>query len=110
MRHLYTLGESIFHKFGFEYQITLSFLNGRASCAIMSISFDKTDTEETARALACSEMLVDRLMDEGYIPYRGSPAVLERVRQKTSDYWKKLSALKQSWDPQGILAPGRYIS
>ncbi len=103
------LVEPIFHQFGFEYQMTLSCTTERALSAIMSICFDKHSKEETTRAEQCGEKLLDVLLAQGYVPYRGSPAVMQQVRKQAPVYWKAVAQLKQAWDPQNIIAPGRYI-
>ena len=109
VRELTTLVEPIFHQFGFEYQMTLSCTTDRALSAIMSISFDKNSRQETARAGQCSQKLLGVLLAQGYVPYRGAPSVMEQVRKQASAYWRAASQLKQAWDPQNIIAPGRYI-
>jgi len=103
------LAEPLFHQFGFEYQVTLSLTTERALSAIMSICFDKSSREESARAKACSEKLMDVLMNAGYVPYRGSPAILASIRKYSPAFWTAAAKLKQTWDPDGLIAPGRYI-
>jgi len=109
VRDFTILVEPIFHEFGFEYQMALSCSTDRALCAIMSICFDKHSLEETARAEKCGEKLLGVLLTQGYVPYRGSPMVMEQVRKQAPVYWKAVAQLKQAWDSQNIIAPGRYI-
>jgi 4-cresol dehydrogenase (hydroxylating) flavoprotein subunit len=109
VRELTTLVEPIFHEFGFEYQMTLSCTTDRALAGIISISFDKDSLGETARAEQCSKKLLDVLLTQGFVPYRGSPAVMEHVRKQAPVYWEAVAQLKQAWDPQNMIAPGRYI-
>jgi 4-cresol dehydrogenase (hydroxylating) len=109
VREFTKLVEPLFHQFGFEYQMALSCTTERTLSAIMSISFDKNSLEETARAEQCAEKLLGVLLAQGYVPYRGSPAVMEQVRKQAPAYWKAVAHLKQAWDSQNILSPGRYI-
>jgi 4-cresol dehydrogenase (hydroxylating) flavoprotein subunit len=104
-----SLARGTFHESGFEFQIAYSCVEDRVLCAIITLCFDKSNIEEESRAKACCEKLTDRLLEKGYVPYRGSPLVMEHVRRKSPQYWSALSRLKRAWDPQGILSPGRYI-
>jgi 4-cresol dehydrogenase (hydroxylating) flavoprotein subunit len=103
------LAEPVFHEFGFEYQVTISCITERALSAVMSICFDKSNAKECSRAFACCQKLTDVLLVAGYIPYRGSPLIMERIWKQAPDYWKVLSKLKHVWDPDRIIAPGRYL-
>jgi 4-cresol dehydrogenase (hydroxylating) flavoprotein subunit len=102
------IAEAIFRQLGFEYQVTFSFSNERALCAIMSISFDHENPDERDRARQCETRLFDALMSRGYVPYRGSPSVQRALYQASPSYWGQIQKLQRAWDPQGLLAPGRY--
>ena len=74
--------EKTFHQFGFEFQVTVSCLNERALCAVMSICFDNQSEDEKARAEACRQQLLRDLTENGFIPYRseiGRASCRERV-------------------------------
>jgi 4-cresol dehydrogenase (hydroxylating) flavoprotein subunit len=102
------IGDTIFRQFGFEYQVTFSFANERALCAIMSISFDHENPEERDRARQCETHLFDALVSHGYVPYRGTPSVQRALYQASPSYWRQIQKLQRAWDPMGLLAPGRY--
>src|SRR6185437_4886695 len=68
-------GARVMRHHGFEYQVTFSFTNARALCAIMSISFDHASSQESERARRCEIELFEKLMEQGYVPYRGSPRI-----------------------------------
>lgn len=104
-----SLSEPIFHEFGFEFQVTLSCLNGRALCAVMSICYDRGSIEERRRAESCEERLMSRLMEEGFYPYRASARQQEMLRRVSPAAWEAARRLKKAWDPGGVLAPGHYI-
>jgi 4-cresol dehydrogenase (hydroxylating) len=103
------LCETVFHEFGFEFQATLSCVNERSLCAITSISFDRQNFEEAARAGRCEDKVIATLLAHGYLPYRSSYAVQERFWEAPRSYWRAIQTLKKAWDPQGMLSPGRYI-
>jgi len=110
VRKLTALVEPIFHEFGFEYQVTLSCINDRALCAIMTISYDHASSDETERAARCRDKLLKELLKEGYIPYRISAEMADPIRQAAPDYWRVVGDLKKAWDVERIIAPGRYLS
>lgn len=102
------IAKSIMHQHGFEFQVACSSISERSLSGVFSVCFDKTNAEEAARARVCGEELTDALLAKGYVPYRGSPEVLARVRTKSPHYWTALMRLKLGWDPEDLLSPGRY--
>ena len=102
------VAEPIFHAFGFECPMALSLVNERAICATLSIHFDRGNAEECRRARECETSLVEALIAAGFIPYRGTPSTQAAIRAAAPEYWNAVERLKGAWDPDGILAPGRY--
>jgi 4-cresol dehydrogenase (hydroxylating) flavoprotein subunit len=94
---------------GFEYQVTFSLVSDRASAAVISICFDRSDAEETARAAVAHDALLRALLENGYVPYRGTDRALAILREANPDFWRVASRIKSSLDPGGVLSPGRYI-
>jgi len=109
VEELERIAEPILHRFGFEFQVSMAFLNERSICAILPISFDRASADETARARDCHERLLQILLDHGYVPYRGSVAAQKKMREAAPVYWQAVARLKKAWDPADILAPGRYL-
>jgi len=103
------VGETHCHRFGFEYQVTLSQVSERALCAVMSIHFDRSNPEEAARAAACHDALVMELLKRGYEPYRGTPRTAELLHAAAPEFWETAGKLKRALDPHELLAPGRYL-
>jgi 4-cresol dehydrogenase (hydroxylating) len=103
------LAEAAFHEYGFEYQATITAINERALIAVLSISFDHSSADERERAHQCQSLLLDKLLDRGYVPYRGPASVLQLVWPRAPEYWQFLSSLKRHSDPAGVVAPGRYL-
>ena len=101
--------EKTFHQYGFEFQVTVSCLNERAVCAVMSISFDNQSEDEKARAQACHQQLLRDLTHQGYVPYRSASLFPTILWEASPDYWQAVERLKAAWDPAGILAPNHYI-
>jgi 4-cresol dehydrogenase (hydroxylating) len=101
--------EKTFHQFGFEFQVTVTCLNGRALCAVMSISFDRQSEDERARANACHQQLLGNLTEKGLIPYRSSSVFPTMLWEACPGYWQAVERLKAAWDPAQILSPNHYI-
>jgi len=101
--------EKTFHQFGFEFQVTVSCLNERALCAVMSISFDRQSADERERAKACHQQLLGNLTEKGFIPYRSSSIFPAMLWEASPDYWQAVEKLKAAWDPAQILSPNHYI-
>ena len=94
---------------GFEPAISLTVLTERTLSCIISIAYDREVPGEDARAMACYHELLERLAGKGYYPYRLSTGSMSSMACPGS-YTQVLQAIKQTLDPAGVLAPGRYIA
>lgn len=93
--------------FGFEPMISLTMLTPRTVSCVVSISYDREIAGQDEQAMACYEELVRRCDRCGYYPYRlGIQSMAHRNRQ--DGYSDLIRNLKKTFDPNGILAPGRY--
>jgi 4-cresol dehydrogenase (hydroxylating) len=93
---------------GFEPCISLTLITERAIACIISISYDREEAGQDERAMACYQDLLRQLAQRGYHSYRLSIASLDAA--ETSDnYTGLLRSVKRTLDPEGILAPGRYV-
>jgi 4-cresol dehydrogenase (hydroxylating) flavoprotein subunit len=93
---------------GFEPQMSISLATERSAIAVTTISYDRDEPGEDARALACYGALMEALLSRGYPPYRLTVASMGYAAED-DDYGALLGGLKATLDPRGILAPGRYI-
>jgi 4-cresol dehydrogenase (hydroxylating) len=94
---------------GFEPAISLTMITERALACIISLAYDRDVPGEDARAAACYHDLLDRLARDGYHSYRLSIDAMNAMEGSTA-YTGFLRQLKESLDPAGILAPGRYLA
>jgi 4-cresol dehydrogenase (hydroxylating) len=101
--------EPIYQKHGFDAAVTFTLITDRSLVAVTNISFDRRETDETARAADCYEELTDRLIAEGYIPYRTGPAGMPKLARGSSVFWDVAAQIKHALDPAGIISPGRYV-
>ncbi len=93
---------------GFEPMISLTMITERSVACVISIAYDRDVPGEDPKAMACYNDLQQRLTSLGYYPYRlgiQSMDLLSGDPARTAF----LQTLKRSLDPNGILAPGRYI-
>ena len=92
---------------GFEPMLSLTTVTERALTGVVSICFDRDVPGEDERARRCYDELLRTLTQNGYYSYRLGIQNVEEMRQNAS-HTALLDALKQTLDPHGILAPGRY--
>ncbi|MBI2434591.1 MAG: FAD-binding oxidoreductase [Candidatus Hydrogenedentes bacterium] len=107
-KHVMGLITPIFETHGFEVPVTFTLLNERSMVAVFNILYDKTVDGETSRAAACYDASMEALMKEGYVPYRVGPRGMPKLVADDT-FWTLARRLKQTFDPAGIIAPGRYI-
>lgn len=93
---------------GFEPQMSLSLASERSSICVITISYDRDNGDDDSRAHACYTELIERLLALGYPPYRLNVRSMGYVADEDSRYAELLEALKQTVDPNGVLAPRRY--
>lgn len=105
---LHALVAPIFSAHGFDMFVTLSLVNERAMCAVLTIAYDRDDAPETARAQACQRALFAAVMAAGYIPYRVGVETMGALDPGNDVYWKVVARIKAALDPLGSIAPGRY--
>ncbi|KAF2459480.1 hypothetical protein BDY21DRAFT_338358 [Lineolata rhizophorae] len=99
-----------FQEFGFDYLGTF-IVGWRELHHIVCLTFDKTNPSERKRAHRCIEALIDDAAAEGYGEYRTHLCYMDQLASAYS--WgngaslKFNEQLKDSLDPNGILAPGK---
>jgi 4-cresol dehydrogenase (hydroxylating) flavoprotein subunit len=74
----------------------------------IAISFDRSVPGEDERALKCQDELVDALAKAGYFPHRLSTATMHAMERIEPSTAAVLRSLKATFDPAGVLSPGRY--
>lgn len=94
---------------GFDPLITLTSINERAMCAVISINYDRQSSEEAERAERCYKAMWSQLMEAGYPPYRAGIQSMEALAEQHQNQ-PMLQSIKRALDPANILAPGRYIA
>ncbi|WP_035375437.1 FAD-binding oxidoreductase [Pseudoduganella violaceinigra] len=108
LMRVHALAEAVFARHGFDLFETFSMINERTLGGILTVCFDREDASETARARQCYDAAFERLLAEGYIPYRVGPQSMAALDNGYDSYWTTVARIKAALDPQQILAPGRY--
>jgi 4-cresol dehydrogenase (hydroxylating) len=94
---------------GLEPAISLTMITDRSLACIISLAYDRSVPGEDERAAACYHALLGRLAAEGYHSYRFSVLSMAAMHGAPA-YTDFLRQVKQAVDPNGILAPGRYLA
>jgi len=108
VRALRQLVEPIFSAHGFDCCPTFSSVTARAFDATLPILYDRENPEESQRAEACAQQLLEACARAGYLPYRLGVQSMTWLTSQPSVFWEVVTQLKRALDPTGILAPGRY--
>ena len=107
---LAALAESSLLRAGFEPQLSFTLLTERSLACVISISYDRDEPGEDRRAMDCHLNLRHELDSAGYYSYRLGIADMEtRLDRANEGYRRFLRSIGQALDPNGILAPGRYV-
>ncbi len=103
----YDLAKQILNKHGLDY-VGEFIVGWRDMHHVIDVLYDRSSEEETKRANACFNELLDEFEKRGYAVYRVNTAFQERVAQSYGPVKRKLEqTLKRALDPNGILAPGK---
>jgi 4-cresol dehydrogenase (hydroxylating) len=97
-----------FAKHGFEAAITVNLMNTKAMEGVVSLGFDRRDTDQAKRAATCIQEMEARYVEQGYPPYRVGINSMHHVVQEDDPFWQTVNELKKVLDPNNIIAPGRY--
>lgn len=88
--------------------MTLNVETATSLVAVINLLFDRENEGETSRAHACADALLDYLHALKLTPYRARADMMSRVTSPDDPFWQKIWDLKRVFDPDNIIAPGRY--
>lgn len=100
--------ETLFEAHGFEFPMTMTLVEPDKIIGILSISFNKNRREEKLRAHRLYDALHNTFEGEGIHTYRTSILGMERIHYHQLGKDETLKRLKALFDPNNIIAPGRY--
>jgi 4-cresol dehydrogenase (hydroxylating) len=103
----YALAKKILNKHGLDY-VGEFIVGWRDMHHVIDVLYDRSSEEETQRANACFNELLDEFEKEGYAVYRVNTAFQERVANSYGPVKRSVERkIKRALDPNGILAPGK---
>ena len=97
-----------FSKHGFEAAITVNLMDTKAMEGVVSLSFNRRDKARVQAAHDCIRETETRFMEMGCPPYRVGINSMDTVVSEDDPFWQTVKAIKQTLDPNNIIAPGRY--
>ena len=98
----------VYAKHGFTPFVTLNLVDSRALECVINNAFDRRQPDRVAAAHACNDELTAEFIRRGYPPYRVGPQDTKLIVDKNDVFWQTVRDLKRIFDPNGIIAPGRY--
>lgn len=108
VRTAVNIAEQTFAAHQFEPNMSIICATERNIILNAVLLYDRDVVEEDKRALLCYNELLQKMIKEGYIPYRLGIQSMNALPTPKDDYGKFLCTLKSALDPNNILAPGRY--
>ena len=103
----YALAKKILNKHGLDY-VGEFIVGWRDMHHVIDVLYDRSSEEETQRANACFNELLDEFEKEGYAVYRVNTAFQERVANSYGPVKRSVERkIKRALDPNGILSPGK---
>jgi len=73
-----------------------------------TIHFIATDPQQVKAAEQADVAIWEEMMAAGYMPYRVAIDQMERLVQARPEFFALVAKIKAAYDPNGIIAPGRY--
>lgn len=98
----------IFGQFGFEPYMTFNIIDTKALELVVNLAFDRRDAQRRDAAQRCIETLTAQCVKDGYIPYRVGIEAMPHILQPADGFWQTVREMKKVFDPNNIIAPGRY--
>lgn len=103
-----SLVESIVLEHGFEPNAALLAVSERSLHLFVVLLYDRDVAGQDQLAMDCHDQLFTALERNGYSANRLGIHSMRLMNGLSSEHRELLGRLKQCFDPQGIIAPGRY--
>lgn len=100
--------ERIAQRHGHALYATINIETDNSVVAVINLLFDKVDLAQIQQAHACAFAMHAEVQRRGLEVYRARVDQMPAVLARNPEYWALLARLKAAWDPDGVIAPGRY--
>ncbi len=108
VRKFITFVEATCEKYRIEPLITLSSVSEKCFDSTVPILFDPSNSDQTERAKACFQELLEGGRQLGVYPYRAGIDMMKDLVDEKQPFWAVQRLIKKALDPKGIMSPGRY--
>lgn len=98
----------IAQRHGHALYVTINIETDSSVVAIINLLFDKADLAQARRAHACAAAMHAHVQHLGLEVYRARTDQMPEVLARNPEHWALLARLKSAWDPDNVIAPGRY--
>ncbi|HWM01116.1 MAG TPA: hypothetical protein VNP92_02150, partial [Actinophytocola sp.] len=102
------LTEKVCGQYDLVPAIALNPLDANGMETVINTYFDTTEPDQVDNAHACSKALHRALYEDGFRFYRVDVAHMEFLTSQDASVWQAGELLKSAFDPDDIIAPGRY--
>lgn len=89
-------------RFSMRFFVTVSFINSTSTVFVIRVEADPSQDSDAVRRWI--QRVAASIEDHGYIPYRNHSG----LRARSSEDFAVRQKIKKCFDPNGIIAPGRY--
>lgn len=93
---------------GHVLYVTLNIETTTSFVAVANLLFDRRDPAEVAKAHDCAAVLWQYLRDQRLEVYRARADMMAALVDNASSFWRTAWDLKAVFDPNNVIAPGRY--
>ena len=105
----YKTTSELANSLGVNYAMTLNMISDRVLEAVISVHFDNKNKDEINKAHAFVKSLNKFFSAKGFYPYRININEQAEKNEKLNSHSLVLEKIKKVLDPNGIIAPGRYL-
>ncbi len=95
-------------RYGHVLYVTVNIETPTSLVAIINLLFDTRDSDAVQEAHRCADALLEHIHARGLEVYRARADAMADVTSRNAPYWATVRSLKQTFDPDNIIAPGRY--
>jgi 4-cresol dehydrogenase (hydroxylating) len=108
VREAMELAQQVTGRHQFTPYATLNSASPESMEAVINIVFPRSDSKQVEQAHRCVDELVAGYMQKGFVLYRAGIQSMSSIVKADSPHWQLIARLKDVFDPNRIIAPGRY--